>query len=144
MSDTTRVLAPGQGEVIEVVGDRVVVKATAEDTDGAYTVLEVTVQPDAGPPPHIHHREDETFYVLQGTFVFHIGDRRVIANEGSFLQAPRGLPHRFVNVGGHVGRLLVVVKPGGFERFLRELSKVAPGDLPAMQAVARKHGLEFV
>lgn len=148
MSDAPRYLPPGQGDTFKVLGgDVVTIKATGEQTGGAYTMIETVTPPDAGPPRHVHHREEETFYILEGSFVFHLGDRRIMAGQGSVLVAPKGVPHRFANVGSTPGRLLIIVRPAGFEHFIREFATLPPDqppDLAKMKAIGDKYGLEFL
>ena len=95
----------------------------------------------------MHHREEEQFYVLEGNFVFHVGDRRIMAGQGSFVVAPKDVPHRFVNVGTTPGRVLVILRSAGFEHFFNEFAKVptnAPPDPAMMKAIGEKFGLEFL
>jgi mannose-6-phosphate isomerase-like protein (cupin superfamily) len=148
MSETAKYLSPGQGTSYRVLGgDVVTIKVTGADSAGAFTMIETVTPPDAGPPLHRHMREEETFFVLEGSFVFHVGDRRIMAGQGSLLVAPRGVPHRFVNVGSSPGRLLVIIRPGGFENFIREIATLPlnePPDPAKMKAIGDAHGLEFL
>jgi len=154
MSDPThpfascKYVSPGQGTCYRVLGgDVVTLKIVGADCDNAMTILETVTPPDAGPPPHLHHREDETFYVVEGSFVFHIGDRRIMAGQGSVLVAPRGVPHRFVNVGDTPGRLLIIVRPAGFEHFMRDFATLPPDQPPdpaRLKEIGDRHGLEFL
>jgi quercetin dioxygenase-like cupin family protein len=121
---------PEAGERIWIAGDTVTIRAGAADTGGALTMLEVASRPGAGPPPHLHAREDEVFYVLAGAFELVIGDRRTLAGPGSFAFVPRGIVHRFQCIGPDPGRLLIVFTPGGLEGFFREAG-VPAGDGPA-------------
>lgn len=90
-------LQPGEGPSFSAVGDVYRFLATGEQTGGAYALCEACVLPGGGPPPHIHHREDESFFILEGEITFLLGDRRVVAKAGSFIQGPRGVPHAFKN-----------------------------------------------
>ena len=93
------VLRPGEGRSIWVVGDRYTVKASGEDTGGAYALIEAVVPPGGGPPPHIHHREDKAFYVLEGELLFHVDGRDIPAGAGSWVTLAKGSLHHFKNVG---------------------------------------------
>src|SRR4028118_591897 len=94
---------PDGGDSVWLVGDRITVKLTSEDTGGAYCVAEEVSPPQGGPPPHIHSQEDETFYVLEGEVEFLLGEDTIVAGGGSCAHAPRGtLPH-LTNVGGAGG-----------------------------------------
>ncbi len=103
------------------VGDRYTFVLTAEQTDGAYAVFEFFVPPGSGSPPHIHHREDEAFYVIDDEFEFTIAGQplRVDAGQSGFGQ--RSVPHNFKNVGSTPGRMIVTVTPVGLERFFAEV-----------------------
>ncbi len=143
-------LAPGQGNTVSVLGDTYTFKAAAKDTGGAYGLWELTAPAAAaGPPPHIHEREDEAFYVLEGELMFQIGERAMRAAAGTFAFAPRGLVHKFSNPGAKPAKALVIVSPGGFEKALEEMAQIAPrGDQPPdmekLLAIADKYGLKIV
>jgi quercetin dioxygenase-like cupin family protein len=126
-----RVLDRDGGERIWIARDTVYVKAAAEETGGAYTLLEVHAAPGGGPPPHVHENEEETFYVLDGEFDLLIDDRVVRARAGSYAIVPRGTVHRFTCVGAGPGRMLILFTPGGLDRFFREAGVPATGDGPA-------------
>jgi mannose-6-phosphate isomerase-like protein (cupin superfamily) len=111
------ILHQGEGEAYWVLGDRYTFKATGKQTQGAYTVIDQIVQPQSGPPPHIHHREDEAFFVLGGTFSFLSGDHEQIAEAGAFVLIPKGTLHTFRNISAQPGRLLVLITPAGLEEF---------------------------
>src|SRR5688500_7506103 len=90
---------PTEGRTIAVVGDVYRFLAMGEDTGGKYAMWEAVVQPGGGPPPHVHSREEEGFYVLEGEITFQIGDERVVAGAGTFANMPVGTPHSFRNDG---------------------------------------------
>ena len=126
--DVTHV-SPGEGRSLWVLGELVTCKTTREQTGGAYSVFEVTTQPGVGPPPHVQHREDESFYVLQGEFEFVVEGRTIRAGAGSLLYVPKGTLHAHKNVGEGVGRMLVSQIPGGLcERFFEEVGKAVEGE----------------
>ena len=149
-----RTLEPRAGERLWIAGDTISLKATAADTGGAFTLIEVLAAPEGGPPPHIHIGEDETFYVLDGVFEILIGDRLVHAECGTFAFVPRGTVHRFRCIGDRLGRLLVLFTPGGIEGFFRAAGSPATGDRPAppidaaeiarTEAAAPRYGVRVV
>jgi mannose-6-phosphate isomerase-like protein (cupin superfamily) len=148
MRGTFKHLAAGEGPVFRVVGGDVVTwKVLSEETGAGYAAWETVVPAGGGPPPHLHRREEEAFYIVEGDFEFIIGGRQVRAGRGAFLLVPRGVPHVFRNVGAMPGKLLVIVSPGGFERFFEEFSRLpaeAPPEPARMQAIGEKYHLEFV
>jgi mannose-6-phosphate isomerase-like protein (cupin superfamily) len=133
---------------IEVLpGETVTFKATSADTDGAYTLIEAIDQPQSGPPLHLHRREDESFYILEGTFAFQIGDRALTATAGWFMTAPKGVPHSYKNIGTTPAKMLSLFVPAGIENFFEDLSKLTAAgtlDTDSIVAVSAKQGIEVV
>src|SRR5262245_61567134 len=99
---------PAEGRTIAVVGDVYRFLATGEDTNGKYALFEAFVSP-GGPPPHVHSREEEGFYVLEGEITFTIGDKRLVASAGMFANMPVGPPHSFKNESGRPAKMLISV-----------------------------------
>ena len=95
------------GRVFSVVGDRYHFLVTGEESGGAFAMMEFLVPPQHGPPPHVHHREDEVFYVLEGEFTFTVAGRMIRATAGQTLYGKRDVPHTFKNTGDKAGRMLV-------------------------------------
>jgi mannose-6-phosphate isomerase-like protein (cupin superfamily) len=110
-------LRPDEGERL-VFGDLTILVRAAEE---AFTIFE-EVPPLADTPLHVHEREDELFYVLEGEHVFQVGDEEHRVRPGGIAFAPRGLPHAQRRAVPGEGRLLVVTSPGGLEGFFRELA----------------------
>src|SRR5438874_4823008 len=82
---------------------------------------EAVVPPGGGPPPHVHSREEEGFYVLEGEVTFRVGEERFVATAGTFANMPVGTPHSFRNEGSHPARMLISVAPAGLERMFFEV-----------------------
>ncbi len=128
-------------------------KVTGKDTLGAYSFREFIAQPGTGPVPHRHSREDESFYILNGRLEFRLGERGerlIVAGPGSFVFAPRGIPHTYKNVGTTPARALVIIPPAGLEQFFGErnaLQKEVPTTDPSYagrdKALSEKYGLEY-
>jgi mannose-6-phosphate isomerase-like protein (cupin superfamily) len=106
----------------------------------------------SSPPMHIHHDEDEAWYLLEGRMQFRCGDDDLLAEPGSFVFAPRGIPHSFLVEEGPA-RVLVLTTPGGFGEFVREAGQPAPErvipppaepDVAALTEVAARHRIEIV
>ena len=103
-------------------GALALIKATAEDTGGMLSIVDITEPPNAEAPLHVHHREDEGFYVLEGSVTIHVGDDTVVeAGPGDFAWGPRDVPHRYT-VGPEGCRMLFLCTPGGFERLVTDMS----------------------
>ena len=98
------------------LGGRVAIKAGSEQTCGRFSQLEFDDPRGTAPPLHIHHGEDETFYVVSGSVTVLVGDERIEADAGDFVFAPRGTPHAYV-VTSERARMLVTFSPGGVEEF---------------------------
>ena len=137
----------GQGRSLPVLGEKITLKAIGEDTGGGLAIVEISTPPQVGPPLHVHHREDEGLYVLEGMYEIRAGGRMIPAPPGTCVFLPRDVPHTYTNVGYRTGRLLVTITPAGFERFFEELSQLAPGvspDRATLDSVGRKYGLEIL
>lgn len=98
-------------------------KATGRETGGTYSLLLVNTAPGGGPPLHSHAYEDEGFYVLKGIYRFWIGDAAPVdAHAGTHVFGPRGIFHRFQNIGDSAGELLIIFTPAGCENYFKELA----------------------
>ena len=102
-----------------------VVKAAAADTGGRLTIVEITAPPGLEAPLHVHHRDDEGFWILEGDVTFEVGDATIHAHAGDYVFGPRDIPHRFT-VGNGGCRMLFIMVPGGREEVLRATSEPAP------------------
>ena len=144
---------PGEGEMRWVVGDLVTFKISGDDGAGAFTLGEEIIPPQGGPPAHMHTREDETFYVLEGELEFVVGGRTISATAGSVVYGPRGIVHSFRNVGSTPSRMAVIITPAGLEQFFEEVGEPVadpsspPDGLPDIErlvAVAHRYGIEIL
>ena len=136
---------PGGAKSVNVFGVQVNLLVTGQDTGGAYATYEAVVEPGAGPPPHIHHQDDEAFLVQEGEFEILRGQEIFTAGPGTFVALPRHLPHYFKNVGQGTGRLLGIATPAGHEHFFEDAGQLAfPPDPEEALAVCRRHGIELV
>ena len=133
MSESGQVMVkePTEGRTIGIVGDIYRFLATSEETGGRYSMFEATVLPGGGPPPHIHRREDETFYVLEGEITFQVGDERRVAKSGTFVHMPIGVLHAFKNETNQPAKMLISFAPAGLEEMFFEVGKdLAEGETP--------------
>jgi len=147
-------LAAGSGPATWVVGDLYTVKTSGRETGGAFCLIEVIVPPKSGPPPHIHSREDEAFYILEGQFKVSIDSQVLTAGPGSWVRLARGSLHHFQNVGMNAGRMLILATPAGLDEFFLEAGRDADrtrpeagvateADIERLLGVAPKYGIEI-
>lgn len=121
-----------EGRSLHLSGDTYTFKALGEDTGGSLVLLEARVPPLGGPPPHIHHAEDEFFWLLEGELEFLTNGRTFTANAGSFVYVPKGTTHCFKNVGTQTTRMLAAFTPAGIEGMFFEVGRPATeGSSPA-------------
>jgi quercetin dioxygenase-like cupin family protein len=147
---------PDEGKSVWMVGtDLITFKAASEDTDGAFALFDTVILPQGGPPLHIHHREDESFYVLRGQIEVFDDERTIRATTGSFVHIPKGTVHGFKNVGKEPARMLVLVTPAGLDKFFEEMGETgtdvsSPPPPPDQEyfkrfgVTAQKYGIEVV
>jgi len=121
-------LGPGEGEAIWFLRNRMTIKATAELTGGGFGLVEVEIPAGYSPPTHVHHREEESFYVLEGELTFRCGDTTFEAQPGSFICLPRDVPHSFFVKGDRPARMLNLMTPGTGEGYFREAGRPAEGE----------------
>ena len=159
MSTTTEsgisVIRKQQGHTVQVITDLHCAKVTGADTDGAYSVAEVTVLPGCGTPLH-RHRPAETFYVLEGEFSIARADRSDLRIQaGDTVHIPPAEPHGYRNVGSDTGRFLAILAPSDMDAFFDALGTPAPGatepapltgppDMQRLQAITAKHNVEML
>jgi len=144
----------GEGEARWFLGALATIKSSGETTGGRVAVTENWAPRGHGSPLHVHHNEDEWFYVLSGELTFWVDGQVITATDGSFVYGPRNVPHTFT-VTSEEARFLLVIEPAGFENFLRALSEpaesltlppasVEPPAMDAMMAAAAEYGLEIL
>jgi mannose-6-phosphate isomerase-like protein (cupin superfamily) len=152
-SSSAVVVEPGEGEAIWFLNSRMTVKATAETTRGAYGLIESVIPPGFSPPMHVHHRDDESYFVLDGQLTVRCGDETYSASAGSYVFLPRDVPHTFVVEGDKPARWLTLTTPGGGEGFFVDASRPAesdgfpaqaPIDIELLRRVSTAYGNEIV
>jgi len=148
------VVRSDEGEARWWFGSLAVIKATAADTGGQMTIVEITEAPGVEAPLHVHHREDEGFWILEGDVTFEVGDATIQAHAGDYVFGPRDIPHRYT-VGDAGCRMLFIMTPGGFEDLVLEMSEPAGSrslpppsdeepDWERIAAIAEAHGNELL
>ena len=144
---------PTEGRTVAVVGDVYRFLATGDDTNGKYSIWEALVPPDGGPPPHVHSREEEGFYILEGEITFTMGDKRLVASAGTFANMPVGTPHSFKNESGKPAKMLISIAPAGLEKMFFEFGVPVPqgtttappstkAEIEKFMAIAPSYGIE--
>ncbi|MEX2290325.1 MAG: quercetin 2,3-dioxygenase [Mycobacteriales bacterium] len=146
-------LGDGEGAAWWFLDTLMTVKAGSAETGGAFTLIDCRAPAGFGPPLHVHHGEDEGFYILDGQLDVQCGKQRWTAGEGAFVLLPRGVPHAFAVTGGRDCRLLQITSPAQFDNFVAEAGRPATSltlpepsapDVPTFAAVAARYGNELV
>jgi mannose-6-phosphate isomerase-like protein (cupin superfamily) len=140
-------VAANEGEALPgPAGGLTTVKARTEATNGTVTALESVVASGQGPPLHVHLREDEMYYVLNGHLRFEAGTKLFDAQTGAFVFIPRRTPHCFRNVGTGSAKLLVMFTPAGMERYFDDVASLPPGsrDPDALRSMAHRSWMEIL
>lgn len=154
MTHPPTITQPTEGRTVSVVGDVYRFLATGADTNGTYALWDAIIPPGGGPPPHIHSREEEGFYVLEGEITFQIGDQQLVARPGMFANMPIGSLHSFRNASDKPARMLISVAPAGLEQMFLEVGQpVATGtttaspptkaEIDKLLAAAPRYGVEI-
>jgi quercetin dioxygenase-like cupin family protein len=148
----------GTGPMYCGPGDRVSFLVTGAESHGGCLIVEGLLAPGGGPPPHFHHFEDESFYMLEGTATFEAGGQTIHAKAGDFIHIPRGTVHSLRNDGTAPARALVVISPAGptgMQQFFEESFTLTTDRSAApplltdelmqrMMAAAARNGMEWV
>ena len=136
---------PGTAKRVSVFGVDVDILLPAEDTGGAFSVYYVDCEPGFDSPPHVHLKDDESFYAIEGEFELRRGDEVFVSGPGTMVFLPRQVPHYVRCVGTARGKLLGIGSPGGHERFFEDASRLSfPPDPEEAMAVLKRHGMELV
>ena len=147
-------IAEGEGKMLWVADELMTFKVSSEDTGGMYALTDSVVPPQGETPPHVHHREDEAFWVLDGELEIFVGEDTFRASAGSFVHLPKGIRHAYKNVGTGPARFLTLIVPAGLEKFFEEVGK--PGtdlsspppfeeeDIERLLALAPRYGAEIL
>lgn len=142
-----RIYTPAEGRTLNILGNRILEKAAADDLGGGAAVFVQTIMPAGGPAAHVHADTDEFFYVLDGEIDVWIDGRHVNLSKGMSATLPRGIAHRFDNLGATPVTVLTVVTPGCGARFFDDIDRERP-ELPAemdkLAAIVERHGIRFV
>jgi mannose-6-phosphate isomerase-like protein (cupin superfamily) len=138
------IVRPGEGQDF---GDGLYCRITSASTGGAYCVFEQVTAPGEGVPLHVHSRDDEVYYILEGQYEMQCGERTFTAAAGAMVVIPRGVPHAFRNPADTPTRALTLFIPGGFDDFVAELNQLPPEDASderKRDVIRAKHGVRFL
>ena len=134
------------GRKLSVLGIPMVIRIHGRDTGGIVSAVESHDVRGGGPPPHIHHREDETFQIIEGDYEWTVGGKTFVAAKGSTVFAPRGVPHTYRYLGKSPGRLMCLITPAGFEGFFEDIDALTgqqQQEISRVLEIARKYDLEI-
>jgi quercetin dioxygenase-like cupin family protein len=144
-------LNPGESRLespLDILGDQVLLKLGGRDSSGQLSIMMGITPPKAGPPLHRHSREDESFYVLEGEYLFEVDGKQFHAGPGTFAFLPRGTAHTFQNVTDKPAKLLIVTQPAGVENFFVEVDVAMRGmtepDMAVLLPIFQKFGMELL
>jgi mannose-6-phosphate isomerase-like protein (cupin superfamily) len=141
------IIRKGEGKKTIMIGpDPRLFRITGADVDGRFDFIEATITHLQGPPLHLHYEQDDTFFVIEGTFTVQVGDELFELHAGDLFCAPKGVPHTFANVGKEPVRVINIMTPGGFDRVLEDFASLpaGPPDPQVLEELGQKHKLAFV
>jgi quercetin dioxygenase-like cupin family protein len=141
------VVLPDSGEPLNIAGSKTLHKIKSSATNGVFSVMEFVTPPGKGVALHVHEREDELVYLLEGEIEVTLGNQKMKAVPGVMALLPRGIPHGFTNIGNKPSRLLDTILPGQFDNYFVELAALyASGDPPEEQidALSRKYRIKYL
>jgi len=141
------VVLPNSGEQLKIAGSQTFHKIKSSATNGVFSVIEFVTPPGKGVALHVHEREDELVYLLEGEIEVTLGNQKMKAVPGVMALLPRGIPHGFTNIGNKPSRLLDTILPGQFDNYFVELAALyAAGDPSQEQAdrLSRKYRIKYL
>jgi quercetin dioxygenase-like cupin family protein len=144
-----RIVGRDEGAPIWFLGTQTWVTATTEQTTGgSYSLVEQVIPAGFATPYHMHHAEDESFYIVEGDVTFIVDGKKIRAGQGAYVFGPREIPHGFRVEGTAAARILVFATPGGFENFVIEMSEpgppTGPPDMGKLMALAAKYNIDIL
>lgn len=144
MGASELVIKPGHGKTWEL-GGVIECKVSGEQTGDAYTILGITLEKGQGAPMHIHKREDEVFYILEGTCTFGLGDEVVTAEAGTTVILKKGLTHFFRNDSTTPMKALITAVPGGLDLYFDEVTTAIAKQKPEeIDKINKRYEIEFI
>lgn len=141
------VVLPGSGEQLNIAGSKILHKIKSSATNGVFSVVEFVTPPGKGVALHVHEREDELVYLLEGEIEVTLGSQKMKAVPGVTALLPRGIPHGFTNIGNKPSRLLDTILPGQFDNYFVELAALYAAGEPSeeqIDALSRKYRIRYL
>ncbi len=137
------ILQAGEGRSFPFAGGTLTIKEDGSRTRGELSAVEIQIPAGAAPPPqHLHHKHEETWYVLEGELEFTVGRETATVGAGGWVLVPIGVPHTFANSGSDPARFLSTMTPGFYLRYFEELGARigqmhAHGEAPTRETLGR-------
>jgi quercetin dioxygenase-like cupin family protein len=141
------VVLPNSGEQLNIAGSQAFHKIKSSATNGAFSVMEFVTPPGKGVAIHVHEREDELVYLLEGEIEVALGNQKMKAVPGVMALLPRGIPHGFTNIGNKPSRLLDTILPGQFDNYFVELAALYAAGHPSeeqLDRLSRRYGIKYL
>lgn len=145
-STNSAVVRNGEGRKLNVIGDKMTMKLTGEETNGQYVLIEQNNEPGVGIPLHVHENEDEVFRVIEGQLEVQVADVKAVLGPGDMVFCPRGIPHTWKVVGNKNAKVDLSFFPSGLENMFEELAQLPPGppDMAVVSEITGRYGVRFV
>ena len=141
------VVLPNSGEQLNIAGSQTFHKVKSSATNSTFSVMEFVTPPGKGVALHVHEREDELVYLLEGEIEVTLGNQKMKAVPGVMALLPRGIPHGFTNIGNKPSRLLDTILPGQFDNYFVELAALYGAGDPSeeqIDALSRKYRIKYL
>jgi quercetin dioxygenase-like cupin family protein len=140
-----RIVTAEDAQKFIVIGDNQTIRLTGADTNGAYTLIEQCNVAGIGVPPHVHANEDETFHIAEGQVTFTVDGQEIVADAGTTVFVPRGVPHSFMTTGEGTNRVFLIISPPGLEAMFQEMHQLpaGPPDMAVISGICERYGISF-
>jgi len=141
------VVLPNSGQQLNIAGSQTLHKIKSSATNSVFSVVEFVTPPGKGVALHVHEREDELVYLLEGEIEVTLGNQKMKAVPGVMALLPRGIPHGFMNIGNKPSRLLDTILPGQFDNYFIELAALYEAADPSEEQInglSRKYGIKYL
>lgn len=141
------VVVPGGGDNLLIAGGSFIHKVSSADTNNVFSVIEIVTPPGKGVALHVHEKEDELVYLLQGEIEVTLGDQSMKAVPGVMALLPRGIPHGFTNVGDTPSIVIDTILPGAFDNYFVEMAALYRSGEPSQEAIdalSEKYSIKYL